>query len=540
MLHTEFIRAARSRWDWFAVADTTGQHLTYGRLLVGAIAFAKLLGPRTAGQEMVGILLPATAGAALTNLALLFAGRIPVNLNFTIGQTAMDAAVAQAGITTIITSRVFLEKAGLPTLPSMLFLEDLRKEVGGPQKIAALLLAKLAPVSWLVSRFSGRGRTADSLATVIFSSGSTGEPKGVMLTHAAILANVASLSALFPMGGRDVFLGVLPLFHSFGFTGTFWFPLLQGSGIAFHPNPTDAKTVGEVVERHRVTMLIATPTFCAGYLRRCTPEQFASLKYAIVGAEKLRLTLATDFEAKYGLPLLEGYGMTEMAPVVAVNRPDGSIPDAPHVGYRFGSVGRAIPGVEVKVVDLETGADLPVGREGLLLVRGPNMMRGYLHQPERTAEAMRDGWYASGDLARLDEDGFIFLTDRLSRFSKVAGEMVPHMRIEEAINAVLAEACSVVTSVPDAGKGERIVAFYTRQDVAPEDLWERLSSFDLPRLWLPRRDSLVPIDAIPMLGTGKVDLRRVRELALERAGLSREVTRDAAPGASPTRAQSTS
>jgi acyl-[acyl-carrier-protein]-phospholipid O-acyltransferase/long-chain-fatty-acid--[acyl-carrier-protein] ligase len=529
LLHTAFIRAARTRWNWFALADTTGQHLTCGRALVGALAFARLLGPRTAGQEMVGILLPASVGAAITNLALMCAGRVPVNLNFTIGQATMDAAIAQAGITTVVTSRVFLEKANLPASQAMIFLEDLRKEIGALQKVSALLMARLAPVSWLVSRFAGPGRTSASLATVVFSSGSTGMPKGVMLTHAAILANVESLARVFPMGQGDCFLGILPLFHSFGFTGTFWFPLLRGAAIAFHPNPMDAKTVGEVVEKYRVTMLIATPTFCNAYLRRCTKEQFASLNYAIVGAEKLRQSLAVEFQQKYGLPLLEGYGCTEMAPVVSVNRPDGSIPGAPHVGNKFGSVGRAIPGVSAKIADQETGVDLPAGREGLLLVDGPNVMSGYLNQPERTAEVLRDGWYVTGDIAHIDDDGFIYITDRLSRFSKVAGEMVPHMRIEEAINAAFGEVCSIVTAVPDAVKGERIVAFYTRQDVAPDALWDRLNATDLPRLWLPRRDSIVPIDAIPMLGTGKVDLRRVKELALERT--ARDVSRDAVPGA---------
>jgi acyl-[acyl-carrier-protein]-phospholipid O-acyltransferase/long-chain-fatty-acid--[acyl-carrier-protein] ligase len=217
--------------------------------------------------------------------------------------------------------------------------------------------------------------------------------------------------------------------------------------------------------------------------------------------------------------LLEGYGCTEMAPVVAVNRPDVRDGNLEQVGNKPGSVGHPIPGVAARIVDRDTGTDLPIGEEGLLLVKGGNMMAGYLHEPERTAEVIRDGWYVTGDIARLDEDGFIFITDRLSRFSKIGGEMVPHVRVEDAINAILGEAGSVVVSVPDESKGERLVAFYVDQRLSPEALWERLCQTDLPRLWIPKRESLIPLEAIPTLGTGKVDLRRVKTLAHERTGV---------------------
>jgi acyl-[acyl-carrier-protein]-phospholipid O-acyltransferase/long-chain-fatty-acid--[acyl-carrier-protein] ligase len=265
-------------------------------------------------------------------------------------------------------------------------------------------------------------------------------------------------------------------------------------------------------------MLISTPTFCNAYLRRCTPEQFAHLKYAIVGAEKLREPLATAFEQQFGLPLLEGYGCTEMAPVVAVNRPNVVEGRVTQIGTKFGSVGHPIPGVSAKVVDQDTGDGPLFGRPGLLLVKGPNLMAGYLNQPERTAEVMRAGWYVTGDIAMMDEDGFIFITDRLSRFSKIGGEMVPHLRIEEAINTILGDMCSAVTAVPDPARGERLVAFMTRAGVSADDLWEQLCRTELPRLWLPKRDDLHYLPEIPTLGTGKVDLRRLRQLALDRAG----------------------
>jgi acyl-[acyl-carrier-protein]-phospholipid O-acyltransferase/long-chain-fatty-acid--[acyl-carrier-protein] ligase len=341
-----------------------------------------------------------------------------------------------------------------------------------------------------------------------------------MITHRNILSNIDGLEQIFPMDTSDRFIGVLPFFHSFGLTGTLWFPLLQGAGVVYHPNPIDAKTIGELSAQYGGTMLISTPTFCNAYLRRCTKEQFGRLKYAIVGAEKLREPLATAFEQQFGVGLLEGYGCTEMAPVVAVNRPDHGEGREKQIGTKFGSVGHPIPGVAAKIVDRETGEGPLFGREGLLLVKGPNMMAGYLNQPDRTAEVIRDGWYVTGDIAMMDEDGFIFITDRLSRFSKIGGEMVPHLKVEDAINGVLGEACSAVTAVPDAARGERLVAFYARPDVSPEALWDQLCATELPRLWLPKRECLVQIDAIPTLGTGKVDLRRLRQLASERAGAS--------------------
>ena len=460
-LHVEFARVARRHWSSLAVTDSTGQKLTYGGALIASLALARALARRTAGEEHVGTLLPASVGGALTNIALLFAGRVPINLNFTVGREALDAAIRQAGIRTIFTSRRFITKAGLEEMPSMVFLEDIRETIGTSDKLLALVKARLLPMSWLRRLHASSSGTASPLATIIFSSGSTGVPKGVLLTHANVLANVDSLAQIFPMTPKDRFIGVLPFFHSFGFTGTMWFPLLQGAAVLYHPNPMDAKAIGDLAETYGATMLISTPTFCGSYVRRISKQQFARLRYAIVGAEKLREPLASEFKAKFGVGLLEGYGCTEMAPVVAVNRPNVEGASEGQIGTKPGSVGHPIPGVAAKVVDRETGVDLPVGEEGLLLVKGPNMMAGYLNAPDRTAEVIRDGWYVTGDIAKLDEDGFIFITDRLSRFSKIGGEMVPHVRVEDAINAILGEAAAVVTAVPDESKGERLVAFYT-------------------------------------------------------------------------------
>jgi acyl-[acyl-carrier-protein]-phospholipid O-acyltransferase / long-chain-fatty-acid--[acyl-carrier-protein] ligase len=265
-------------------------------------------------------------------------------------------------------------------------------------------------------------------------------------------------------------------------------------------------------------VIISTPTFCSSYIRKCEPDEFTHLRYAIVGAERLREPVAAAFKAKFGVDLLEGYGCTEMAPVVAVNVPDVDDGRERQRGTKPGSVGHPLPGVAVKVVDPATGDGPLFGQEGLLLVKGPNRMLGYLGEPEKTADVLRDGWYVTGDIATVDDAGFVRITDRLSRFSKIAGEMVPHMKIEEQIQALIdPHHTCVVTSVPDDAKGERLVAFFTDEAVTPQDLWERLCRTELPRLWLPKRDDLRFVDAIPTLGTGKVDLRAVRQLAIERA-----------------------
>ena len=517
-LHVEFARMARRHWFRPALSDSLGRKVTYGRALAGSLIVADQIRERAGDAPTIGVLLPATVGGALVNIAAHFAGKVPVNLNFTAGPEAMSAALSDSGAAITITSKTFLKKASIEERPGMIFLEDLLSSTSAMAKVGAIVRARIAPIRLLNSRGPAPAHgIPDSTAAIIYSSGSTGTPKGVMLSHANILANVDALAQVFSVTKDDTFLGVLPFFHAFGITGTLWFPLLRGARIVFHPNPMDAKTIGELAAEHGVTLLISTPTFCASYLRRCTREHFSRLRHAIVGAEKLRPALAADFMAHFGVPLLEGYGCTEMAPVIAVNRPNVDDGAEHQIGNKAGSVGHPIPGVAVKVVSQATGDRAAAGEEGLILVKGPNLMQGYLHQPERTAEAMRDGWYVTGDIGLLDEDGFLFVTDRASRFSKIGGEMVPHMKIEDAINAAIGEACAAVTSVPDESRGERLVACYTRGDITPTALWERLCATELPRLWLPRREHLFIVDAIPTLGTGKVDLRGVRALAMNRA-----------------------
>jgi acyl-[acyl-carrier-protein]-phospholipid O-acyltransferase/long-chain-fatty-acid--[acyl-carrier-protein] ligase len=396
-------------------------------------------------------------------------------------------------------------------LGELLYVEDIFKRASSMDKARAFLAARLAPVT-LISR---GGRTPDSIAGIIFSSGSTGVPKGVVLSHYNLISNIEAIAQLFWIGQSDRIAGVLPFFHSFGFTVTLWFPLLTGCGVVYHPNPTEAKAVGDLVQKYHATLLLSTPTFCATYTRKCTAEQFASLRYVLVGAEKLRQPVADAFREKFGTELLEGYGCTEMSPVIAVNAPNFSAGKDSQTGTKAGSVGHPLPGVAARIVDPVTFEPLPPQTEGLLLVKGSNRMLGYLGQPERTAEVFRNGWYITGDIAILDDEGFLRITDRLSRFSKIGGEMVPHIRVEDAMLGVMGDAPCVVTGIPDEQRGERLVVLYVHPTLSPAELWERLAACDMPRLWVPKRENIYRVEGLPQLGTGKLDLRGVKALAQE-------------------------
>ncbi|MEO8099645.1 MAG: AMP-binding protein [Acidobacteriota bacterium] len=513
-LPARFVRAARTNWRKFAMADSTGRELTYGSALTAAVLLAAAVRKHAAGDRMVGLLLPSTVGGALANLGVSLTGKVPVNLNFTAGKEAMDSALEQCKIRTVITSKVFLAKAKLDAPAGALYLEDLVKSFSGAAKLFALLKARLLPQFLLRPNV-----TPDSLATVIFSSGSTGVPKGVMLSHFNIVSNCDSVLEVFTLDYRDRIVGVLPFFHSFGFMGTLWLPLLAGCGVVYHPVPTDAKAIGELVHKYKGTFLLATPTFCGTYLRKCTREQFASLRFTVVGAEKLRESVRTEFQEVFGKELLEGYGCTELSPVVAINTPDYHLGQEVQVGHKQGTVGISIPGISARTTHIETREVLPLGAEGLLEIRGPNLMLGYLNQPERTAQAFHDGWYITGDIAAIDEDGFIRITDRLARFSKIGGEMVPHLKVEEVVSSLSGEAPCAVTGLPDDRKGERLAILYTAPDITPEQLWRKLSDTDLPKLWIPKQADIHQVESLPLLGSGKLDLRGVRARVQELAAL---------------------
>ena len=519
LLHIRFLRAARRHWLKTCVADSTGADLRYWQALVGGLAFAGWFKRERPADRMVGVMLPASVVGVLVNLAALFAGKVPVNLNFTAGAEATESALTQCGISTIVTSRRFVEKAKLTEHPGMVFVEDIASTISGARKACLAVACYLLPSGLAARLFGLRRQQPDDIATVLFSSGSTGVPKGVLLSHHNLLSNVEGVAQILWIEPTDKIMGVLPFFHAFGLTGCLWVPLLSGIGAVYHANPLDAKTIGKLVAEHRATVLMSTPTFCQSYLRACEPAQFATVRHALVGAERLSASLAAAFQEKFGIALLEGYGCTEMGPIVAVNTVDVAHGSVIQKGHKPGTVGHPIPGVVVKVIDVESGEVLPPEREGLLLVKGPGRMLGYLENPEKTAEVLRDGWYVTGDIAALDDEGFIRITDRLARFSKIGGEMVPHAKVEELLAGLPGVEACVVTAVADPQKGERLVALYTSgNSAAPGDLWQRLSASDLPRLWLPKAQNLYCVESLPLLATGKLDLRRAKQLAQSLVG----------------------
>jgi acyl-[acyl-carrier-protein]-phospholipid O-acyltransferase/long-chain-fatty-acid--[acyl-carrier-protein] ligase len=398
----------------------------------------------------------------------------------------------------------------------MVYLEDVAAGLSGGQKLVAALQA-LLPAA--LARRWYFPRTASSLhnpATVLFSSGSTGHPKGVVLTHHNFNANANATMRVIGVRPGDRLLGSLPFFHSFGFLGTLWLPLTWGVPAVYHPSPVDAQRIGEVVAAERLTMMFATPTFLQGYTRKCTPEQFRTLRMVITGAEKLRRSIAEKFRAQFGIEPIEGYGTTELAPVVAVNMPEDLAQTGQAIG-RPGAVGKPLPGISVRIVDPVSGAELDEGQEGVLHVKGPNVMPGYLDDPERTAAVLRDGWYDTGDMAKLDQDGYLYITGRLSRFSKIGGEMVPHLALEDEIHAVLGAQDSLVavTAVADEARGERLLVLYTELALPPAEIVAALRARGLPNLWLPKPTDFCQIDRIPVLGSGKLDLRLILEMAKE-------------------------
>ncbi len=520
-LHHRFVRQFRS-YPWrLGFADQSRPHVSRFKSLVGVVALGRALRHHWQGQRNVGILLPASVGGALVNIAAAMAGKTAVNLNFTAGKAGMESAARQAKLKSVVTSGMFIAKAGidLPQDVEPIWLEEVGKQIGAFDRVVAMLLVLFAPVRML-ERACGAERPVrvTDFATIIFSSGSTGEPKGVPLTHFNIDSNLRGCLQIVPIGSKDRLLAPLPFFHSFGYTATLWMAANIGLPVIFHPSPLDAMSIGDLVRRYGVTIMFTTPTFMQLYTKRIAPGQFGSMRLMIAGAEKLQAHIADAFRDHFGIDPLEGYGVTETSPVIAVNVPDFRAAGLYQPGWRRGTVGQTIPGVSVRVIDPESHQLLGPGQEGMILVRGPNVMAGYLDQPELTESVFLDGWYVTGDIGRFDEDGFLTITDRYSRFSKIGGEMVPHGVVEEAL-----ERCSgvedrvfAVTAIEDAKRGERLVVLHILDDDDLTVARERLNGMGLANLFIPRKGDYVRVAEIPTLGTGKTNLKAIKEIARER------------------------
>ena len=506
----------------FATAIIDGMDhskISRATLLGAAAAFSRYL-RRELPDPRIAIVLPPGKGAVIANLAVTLAGKIPVNLNFTSGRAAIESASARARLRVAISANEFAKRLKDFPWPTRVLHLD---EILPPMKRQILLwwMMSIFVPSPIFVRLLQLPRKGDhGEATLLFTSGSSGEPKGVVLTHRNIVSNVSQCRVLLDARKEDSILASLPFFHTFGFTVTLWYPLIEGIRIVTYPNALDPVKNAELLEKYQVTLLLATPTFLRGYLRKAKAEQFRSLRLVITGAEKLPLDLARRFEECLKQRVFEGYGLTETSPVVSVNLPEPQ-PTNPgetvQPSSRLGSTGKMAPGIAAEIREPESDRKLSLHQTGMLWLRGPNIFEGYRHDPQRTAEVLRDGWFKTGDIGRFDEDGFLYIEGRLSRFSKIGGEMVPHEAIEHKIVDLLALSGKdhrpiAIVGVQDETKGEALVLL-SSVDVDLVQLRKKLHEVGVPNLWIPKR--VQRVESIPVLASGKLDLTKCKELARE-------------------------
>jgi acyl-[acyl-carrier-protein]-phospholipid O-acyltransferase/long-chain-fatty-acid--[acyl-carrier-protein] ligase len=446
----------------------------------------------------VGELLPNANGAAVATLALMSTGRVPAMINFSAGVANVRAACRAANITTIVTSRAFIEKARLGALleglkhdVAFLFLEDVRTSISLMDKLRGLREAKRPLVA----------RQPDDPAAILFTSGSEGTPKGVVLSHRNMLANAAQAEARIDFGRRDKVFNVLPLFHSFGLTVGLILPLVSGVPVYLYPSPLHYRIVPEMIYGTNATILFGTDTFLAGYARSAHPYDFRSLRYVLAGAEPVKEATRRTYMEKFGLRILEGYGVTETAPALALNTP---------MFNKFGTVGRLLPGMEARL-DPVPGID--VG--GRLHVHGPNVMLGYLRtENPGVLERPPEGWHDTGDIVTIDPDGFIAIKGRAKRFAKIGGEMISLAAVEALASELWPDALSGCATAPDARKGERIVLVTTRRDATRAAFLAFAKSRGAPELMTPA--DVLMVEKMPLLGSGKIDNLSLAQLVRDR------------------------
>jgi len=515
-LAEECVRGLKRRPFATAVIDGTDHsELSRSKLLGAAAAFSRYL-RKEFSDKRIAIVLPASKGSMLANLAVTLANKVPVDLNFTMGRAANESCCRRANLRVAVSATPFMERLkDFPWPQKILKLDELLPPMKR-QIIFWWIIALLVPARLLLRLLQIPKEGGHAEAVLLFTSGTTGDPKGVVVSHRNVVGNVSQFRQLLDARKTDAILGSLPFFHTFGSTVTLWYPLIEGVRIVTFPNPLDAAKCAALIEQYGLTFLLATPTFLRLYLRKAEPEHLRSLRLIIVGAEKLPLDLASHFEQRFQKKVFEGYGLTETAPVVSVNLPEPTPSAAPT--SRLGSVGRLAPGIAAEIREPETKRKLSLFETGMLWLRGPNIFEGYLNDPKRTVEVLHDGWLKTGDIARFDEDGFLYIEGRVSRFSKIGGEMVPHEAIEQKIVDLLDlsgrdERPIAVVGVQDEAKGEALVLL-SAVDIDLAELRKKLQDTGVPNLWIPKH--IQRIEAIPVLASGKLDLKKCQQRATER------------------------
>ena len=523
-----WLRTAKRRGGKRCLADADGGVTLSGhKTLTAVIAFARLIRKRSPEQN-IGILLPTSSAGIITNLASLLLGKTVINLNYTANLQALKSAIGKAEIRSLYTSRRFIKKLEqrgvdvneLLARMQVYYLEDLKEEIGRFTQLAVLAAVILLPARVLYALF-GRRADIEQPAAILFSSGSEGEPKGVLLSHRNIMANIQQVADVLDVRAEDTIMATLPLFHAFGLTVTGLMPLVEGIPAIFHPDPTDALTIAKAIAKHRATVFCGTSTFLRLFTRnqRIHPLMFDSLRVVVAGAERLSPEVRDAFKLKFNKEIYEGYGTTETTPVASVNIPDRIDPRDWKVqqGNKPGTVGLPLPGGSFRIVDPQTLETLPVGEDGLILFGGTQVMLGYLNDPEMTADVIveLDGkrWYKTGDKGHLDKDGFLTIVDRYSRFAKIGGEMISLGAIEGAIGKTLPEEVEILTiALPDGKKGEKVVLLIAGP-IDDNRIQVLIDQSGLNPLMKPSQ--LIHVDTIPKLGSGKNDFGRAKQIAME-------------------------
>ncbi len=500
LLHQHFIKIAKRCGDKFAFIDrTSDKRITYSKALIASLILSDKI--KKYHEGFIGIMIPTSAGCALSILGTLMSGKIPVMINYSTG-AATNALYAQnkCSFKTIITSKALLEKINCPVIDGMVFIEDIMESVTAGDKLKAAFISKL-PVA-VIQRLVYSGNEDDNIV-ILFTSGSEKDPKAVQLTHKNISSNIRDFSQVMKMFENDIMLANLPYFHVFGLTVNLWTPLYFGMTIVSYANPLDYKMICTILREERPTVMVGTPSFLWGYLRKSESGDFSSIRLIVSGADKCPDVLRKEFKEKHGITLYEGYGTTETSPVISVNTPEYNKP---------GSVGRVLPNVKVRIENYETGNECKPGEVGRILVKGDLVMKGYLDDFEETSMRIRHGWYDTGDMGYIDKDGFLWHSGRLKRFVKIGGEMVSLVKVEDVLQKLLPEdiACCVV-EVPDALKGVKIVAAVTKK-IDERKILKQMSAH-LPNIALPKQ--FVVIEELPKMGSGKIDFRTVANMLHE-------------------------